>query len=142
MTRGPLIDDRLLISHLLAGPIAGDGVATTSLWYFRACRAAVLGAGGALSGPCRRLDTERQNAAIRQLLLLGDDVSLPDQRAVVPEMARLAERHTRLNLMNLEALAAAVLGGAEVLLSPPAARGVLPDVLTAERVSWRVVEPA
>jgi hypothetical protein len=54
-------------------------------------------------------------------------------------MARLAGRHPKLNLLNLEAAATASSAGAEVWLSPPAAAGVLPEVLDAEGVRWRVV---
>ena len=50
------------------------------------------------------------------------------------------QRHPELNLLNIEAASAARVLDARVLLSPRAAEGVLPDVLTVERVSWRVVE--
>jgi len=73
-------------------------------------------------------------------LALPADVSLPDPRALVPEMAALHQRHPGLNLLNTEAAAAAVLLDARVLLSPRAAAGILPSVLTAERVAWRTVE--
>lgn len=60
-----IVDDRLLIEELLAGlpksrPVA---VYTTSSWYYRACRAAVLGAGGHLSGPFHQLEMEEQETA-------------------------------------------------------------------------------
>jgi len=54
-------------------------------------------------------------------------------------MAELSERHPRLNVLNLEAAAAGAVLGATVLLSSQAARGVLPAVLEAEGISWRVV---
>ena len=55
-------------------------------------------------------------------------------------MATLARRHARLNLLNLEAVAAACWADATVWLSPESASGVLPDVLDAESVRWRVVD--
>lgn len=61
--------------------------------------------GGHLSGPFARVDADQLAAAIMSLLELRDDISLPDPRATAPEMARLAGRHPRLNLMNLEAVA-------------------------------------
>lgn len=54
-------------------------------------------------------------------------------------MAELSQRHPRLNLMNLEAVATGVVMDATLLLSVEAARGVLPDVLAAERGPWRTV---
>lgn len=113
---------------------------TTSYWYYRACRAAVVGAGGHLSGPFANLDELHQHAAIRSLLELPDDVGLPDPRATVPTMAELSERHPRLNLLNLEAAATGLTLDATVLLSVDASRGVLPDVLDAEHIAWRAVE--
>lgn len=137
-----VLDDRLLIEELLAG-LRVDGCRhTTSYWYYRACRAAVAGAGGHLSGPFLGLDDAHQAAAIRSLLLLPDTIGLPDPRATVPVMAELSERHPRLNLVNLEAAAAGVVLDATVLLSVEASRGVLPQVLDAEDVGWSVVEVA
>ena len=111
---------------------------TTSLWYYRACRTAVSGGAGQLSGPFARLAEHHQAAAIRRLLTLPDDVALPDPRRVVPVMAELSERHPQLRLLNLEATATALIADAEVLLSPAAARGVLPAVLDAEGRTWSV----
>ncbi len=115
------------------------GLSTTAYWYYRACRAAVIGAGGHLSGPFARVEGEQQAAAIVSLLELRDDILLPDARTTVPEMARLARRHPKLNLMNLEAAAVGRLLGATVWLSRESTQGVLPAVLDDERVRWRTV---
>jgi hypothetical protein len=135
-----VLDDRLLIEELLAGVDVKGHRHTTSYWYCRACRAAVGGAGGHLSGPFLGLDAAHQAAAIRSLLVLPEAIGLPDPRSTVPVMAELSERHPRLNLLNLEAAAAGRLLEATVLLSTEASRGALPDVLDAENISWRVVE--
>ena len=74
------------------------------------------------------------------MLRLPDDVRLPDPRLLVPEMVTVHQRHPHLNLMNLEATAAARVLDARVLLSPRAAAGILPEVLTAENISWRVID--
>ena len=74
------------------------------------------------------------------MLTLPDDVLLPDPRLLVPEMVAVHQRHPHLNLMNLEATAAARLLEARVLLSERAAAGILPEVLTLERIPWRIVE--
>jgi len=135
-----VLDDRLLIEHLLVGLIGTGGLHTTAYWYHRACRAAVAGAGGHLSGPFANLGRVHQRAAIRSLLALPDDVGLPDPRSTVPIMAELSERHPKLNLLNLEAAAAGLVLDATVLLSVEATRGILPRVLDAEHVPWRTVD--
>lgn len=136
-----VLDDRLLVEELLVGipRRRAEELYTTTYWYYRACRAAVLGAGGHLSGPFERVDAERQGTAIVNLLELRDDIALPDARSTVPEMSRLAGRHPRLNVMNLEAAALGRLLSATVWLSRESARGVLPTVLDHERVRWRTV---
>ena len=136
-----LLDDRLLIEELLVG-LRGTTPATlctTSLWYYRACRAAMAGAGGHLSGPFASLDVAHQERAILSLLRLRDDIELPDSRIVVPAMAEIAQRHPRLNVLNLEAVAVASTSGATVWLSNETAAGVLSEVLDAEQIRWRPV---
>ena len=137
-----VLDDRLLIEELLVG-LRRRGrrneFHTTMYWYYRACRAAIAGSGGHLSGPFERLPTEQQDAAVLSLLELRDDITLADALGTVPMMARLARAHPRLNVMNLEAVAAAHVLGATVWLSDRAARGVLPEVLDDEGIQWRTI---
>lgn len=135
-----ILDDRLLIEVLLGGVDVRGERSTTAYWYYRACRAAVAGAGGHLSGPFAGLNAPHQQAAIGSLLVLPESIGLPDPRVTVPLMADLSERHPRLNLLNLEAAAAALAADATVLLSLPAAQGVLPDILDAEHVRWRSLD--
>lgn len=137
-----LLDDRLLIEELLAGiprTAADVWLSTTSYWYYRACRAATVGAGGHLSGPFERLQRAQQARAILSLLELTDDIALPDPRATVPVMADLSTRHTRLNLLNLEAVAAARTLSATVWLSEQSTAGILPFTLDAEGIPWQTV---
>ncbi len=138
-----LLDDRLLIEELLVGLDLGrrrGDLYTTSYWYYRACRAAVVGAGGHLSGPFERLQREEQESAILSLLELRDDIGLPDPRITVPAMAGLARRHAQLNLLNLEVVATALTLRADVFLSTKASSGVLPRVFESERVPWRTMD--
>lgn len=86
------------------------------------------------------MDPSQQNAAIRSLLVLRDDIGLPDARATVPAMAELSERHPRLNQLNLEAAASARVLDATVLMSPQSAKGVLPTMLDAEGIGWETVD--
>jgi hypothetical protein len=135
-----ILDDRLLIEELLVGLDEEGERHTTTYWYYRACRAAIAGAGGHLSGPFLGLDAPHQATAIRSLLSLPDIIGLPDARITVPMMAELSGRHPRLNLMNLEAAATGLVLNATMLLSIEAARGVLPEILDAENIRWRTVE--
>ena len=79
-----VLDDRLLIDEILVGLDVKGHRHTTSYWYYRACRAAVGGAGGHLSGPFLGLDPSHQSAAIRSLLVLPETIGLPDPRSTVP----------------------------------------------------------
>ena len=134
-----LLDDRLLIEELLVGLPAAHGASlyTTPYWYYRACRAAVLGAGGQLSGPFRQLGRGEQEIAVASLLELRLGIGLPDSRLIVPAMVAVARRHPRLNLLNLEVVATAQVLMATVWLSLQAAEGILPGVLDVESVPWR-----
>jgi hypothetical protein len=136
-----LIDDRLLVAHLLGAwrPRRRTALHTTTYWYYRASRAAVAGGAGQLSGPFAALGPDEQAAAIRAMLALPEDIGLPDQRTLVPRMVDLHLRHRALNLLNLEAAATALLLGARVLLSTRASSGVLPGVLEAEGLNWDLV---
>lgn len=145
MARPPrvILDDRLLIEELLVGLPRGRRrveLHTTTYWYYRACRAAAVGAGGHLSGPFEQLPAAQQERAILSLLELRDDIGLPEPRAAVPAMVDIASRHARLNLLNLEAVAMARLLRGTLWLSPQSAAGVLPAVLDAEKISWITVE--
>jgi hypothetical protein len=135
-----VLDDRLLIEELLVGlPKRRGALHTTTYWYYRACRAAVLSAGGHLSGPFDRLDRGQQEAAIASLLDLREDITLPEPRLMVPAMLDIAGRHPRLNLLNLEAVAIGLLLRATLWLSPETASGVLPDALDREHIAWRAL---
>ena len=135
-----VLDDRLLIEELLVGSRRpGVQLHTTAYWYYRACRAAVLGAGGHLSGPFRELEPQDQERTISAMLQLPNDIGLPDTRQLVPLMVEIAGRHPKLNLLNLEAVAAARALAATIWLSPEAANGVLPAVLDGELLTWEIV---
>lgn len=137
-----LLDDRLLIEDLLGGLTyrRTTKLSTTTYWYYRACRAAVAGAGGHLSGPFGQLNPQLQQRTIAALLQLRTEISLSEPRTVVPIMAEVALRHPKLNLLNLEAVAVASLDSSTVWLSVESAEGLLPSILDAEGITWTVVE--
>lgn len=99
-----------------------------------------MGGAGKLSGPFAALDPERQAVAIERMLVLPEEYELPDPRPLVPEMVGIARRHPKLNVLNTEAAAAARMLDALVVLSPDAARGLLPGVLDAEGVGWATAD--
>lgn len=132
-----VLDDRLLIEELLVGLGQSEfNFHTTTYWYYRACRAAVVGAGGHLSGPFRELPPLEQQRAIASILQLPEDIGLPESRRVVPVMVDVAGRNPKLNLLNLEAVATARFLNATTWLSPESAKGILPSVLDSESLSW------
>jgi hypothetical protein len=141
-TSRSLIDDRLLIARLVGERVKLPrvGLVTTTYWYYRACRAAVVGGSGQLSGPFARLGADEQAAAIGAMLVLPEDIGLPDPRLLVPEMVRVHQRHPQLNVMNVEAVAAAGMLEARVLLSSRGSEGMLPHVLDAEGLAWKIVK--
>ena len=108
--------------------------------YFRACRAAVVGVAGHLLGPFERLDRDRRDAALEQMLTLPDDVGLPDSGQLVPVMVGVHRRHPNLSLLNIEAVAAALMLGANMVLSPPTASGQLAAVLPIENIAFQTVD--
>jgi hypothetical protein len=127
-----LIDDRAL-SELLRSERSIDGpVYTTGLWYVRLCQAILGNNGptkGQLSGPIASLPEPAQRAAIRSLLALPESIGLVSLRDLAPTIAELRTRH-QLNLLSIEALAAAKVLNARVLLTTPSPR--LEAALTAE----------
>jgi hypothetical protein len=135
-----VIDDRLLIEELLVGIDRNEAtIHTTMYWYYRACRAAVAGAGGHLSGPFGDVPQAQQKRAIASMLQLSVNIGLPEARQTVPRMVEVATRHPQLNLLNLEAVAAASTLEAIIWLSPAGASGVLPRVLDLESIPWETV---
>jgi hypothetical protein len=73
------------------------------------------------------------------MLALPGDVGLPEPRLIVPVMVDVQGRHPSLNLVNTEAVAAALLLEAKMVLSPPTARGQLEAVLPIERIVFQTV---
>jgi hypothetical protein len=128
-----LLDDQLL-GRVLRGddpPRPGVEVYTTGYWYVRLCQA-VLGASeraGVLSGPFASLPDDARTRAVEALLTLPASIGLLSLRELGPLIGQLRARHD-LNILAMEALAAASRLEAEVFLSAPSPR--LLDALEAE----------
>lgn len=128
-----LVDDQLLSAVLrgAAPPAPDTEVFTTGYWYVRLCQA-VLGASdrtGVLSGPFAALPSAARERATRSLLELPDSIGLLSLRVLAPTIGRLRQRH-ELNILGMEALAAATQLQADVYLSAASPR--LEAALTAE----------
>jgi len=128
-----LVDDRVL-SGLLRGeppPLPEEPVYTTGCWYVRLCQATLSSTvSGTLSGTFAELPPRLLPGALFSLLELPDEIGLLSLRTLAPLIGQLRTRHRRLNLLSVEALAAALYLHADVYLltsSPP-----LQEALAAE----------
>lgn len=115
-----LVDDHILLRMLLGEEpreLRPDGgiVATTGLWYHRLCRA--LADQAVVGSMSRRLgDVSPEVAAdvIATVIELPSSIELVSLRALGWPMGELIRDGTRLNLLSLEALAAARFLDAEI----------------------------
>lgn len=135
-----LIDDQLL-GQVLRGrtprSLAAKNLYTTGCWYVRLCQA-VLGAhqrSGMLSGPFAELSPDLRDRALSAVLDLPDDIGLVSLRQLGPTIAQLRKHH-QLNILGIEALAAASQLGAHVFLSAPSPK--LESALKLENLKVKV----
>jgi hypothetical protein len=118
-----LIDDQHLSSVLRgnrARPLRSAALYTTGYWYVRLCQA-VLGAAarpGVLSGPFVDLPGDLSERATAAVLGLPDVIGLISLRELGPVIGQLRRGHN-LNVLGMEALAAATQLEATVFLSAP-----------------------
>lgn len=118
-----ILDDHLLLRHLLGDEPSslrptGATIATTGLWYHRLCRAladdAVI---GSMSRRLGAVEAEVAADVIGAVIELPDTIELVSLRSLGWSMGRLVQRGARLNLLSLEALAAAAHLAAEICLA-------------------------
>ena len=118
-----VVDDHLLLRMLLDDEPqelrpSGGRVFTTGLWYHRLCRSvgdrSVV---GVFSRAIGRADPSLAAAAIEAVTRLPDSIDLLSLRELAWPMARLIDDGVRLNLLSLEALAAAEHLGTELCLA-------------------------
>ena len=115
-----LLDDHLL-RDWLAGPdaalkraVARSGVATTNLWYARLCKSTAGHGGGALLGAWSGKERE---VVIAGLIALPESISVVPMTDLAWRMGQLVHDHVGLSTLGSEAVAAAELLGARVLVS-------------------------
>jgi len=135
-----LIDDQLLSSLLRGGelPVQAGPVFTTGCWYVRLCQAVMKASQrtGVLSEPFSSQPPPLRQQAVSRLLELPQHIGLVSLRTLAPLIGDLRQRH-RLNLLSVEALAAAVHLGADVFLACGSPR--LQDALHAEGLRFEVL---
>ncbi len=128
-----LVDDQLLSVRLRTGiqPRSGEELYSTGCWYVRLCQAALgaTGRDGVLSSPFESLPAPIRQQALHAVLELPDDVGVLSLRLLGPLIGQLRRRH-QLNILSIEALAAALYLEADVYLSAPSPR--LEEALGAE----------
>jgi len=118
-----VVDDHLLLAVLLGRePTAlrrGDArIATTGLWYHRLCRAVNDSTvAGSMSRRLSGLAPAAALAAIASVVRLPADIEMVSLRTLGWPMAELLSGGLRLNLLSLEAIAAARVLDAEMCLA-------------------------
>ncbi len=117
-----LLDDHLLLRVLLGAddidpPLVGP-FATTGLWYHRLGRALLASPVlGALSRRLGDVDEEISAGVVAAVTALPEHIDLVSLRSLAGPMATLVAEGTRLNLLSLEAIAAARHLGATIHLA-------------------------
>ncbi len=135
-----LVDDQL-VGSILRGASPPDPraeVYTTGYWYVRLCQAVLASStrAGSLSGPFLGLPAGTRERAIGALLELPASIGLLSLRNLGPTIGRQRSHH-RLNILGMEALAAATVLEADVYLSAPSPK--LQAALQAEGRTVTVV---
>jgi hypothetical protein len=115
-----LVDDQHL-GAMLRGDAPPDHDArtfTTGYWYVRLCQAVFTATSqpGRLSGPFLDLPEPTRSRAIDALVVLPESIGLLSLRDLGPSLGRLRGRY-KLNILGMEALAAAIHLDAAVQLS-------------------------
>jgi hypothetical protein len=135
-----LIDDQIL-GQVLRGRtpkgLASKQLFTTGYWYVRLCQA-VLSANdrvGKLSGPFAELPPDLRHTALKTLLELPEEIGLVSLRELGPVIAQLRNQH-HLNILSIEALAAAKVLQAQVFLSVPSP--MLEEAMKAAKLKVKV----
>jgi len=118
-----LVDDHLLLRLLLDDEPpdlrpAGTSIATTGLWYHRLCRAlADRAVVGSMSKRLGDVDDEVAAGVVASVIELPETIDLVSLRVLGWPMAELVHAGARLNLLSLEALAAARHLSADICLA-------------------------
>ncbi len=138
-----LVDDHVLLRVLLDNEPsdlrdAGSRIYTTGLWYHRLCRAvAKPGVVGIFTRMLGNVEDSVATGAIRAVTMLPQSIGLTSMRELAWVMAGVLKDHPTLNLMSLEALAAAEYLDAELCLAAHDLNPPLLSAATARSVPYR-----
>lgn len=142
-----LLDDRLLGRALTdtlteddLDAIDDDWIGTTGCWYYRLCQAVRSPqVQGRLGAPFTNIpDGELRRRSLDLLAVLPEEIHIAPLRTLAPLMAELLQRHP-LNLIALEALAAAHRPGTVVVLDRSNVNPRLTDACRSEGIEVRLV---
>lgn len=119
----------------------GGPIFTTGYWYVRLCIAIGRRTAGQLSGPVLSLPPQQRQRAVSAVLKLPPDIGLLSLRRLGPVIAELSRRHRPMNTLTREALAAAVMLGADVLMAERNQNHVLEAGVVQEGLQVELVVP-
>lgn len=142
-----MVDDHLLLRLLVDDEPPdlrphGGRVATTGLWYHRLCRAlADPTITGTISRSLGDVDARLAAATVGAVADLPETIVLTSMRSLAWPMGQLIADGARLNLMSLEALAAARHLDAEICLAVADENPPLVAASRAHDVPVRLIAP-
>jgi hypothetical protein len=136
-----LIDDQILSQVLRKRTprvLASKTLFTTGYWYVRLCQAVLKAQDrtGVLSRPFAQLPPHLRDRAIKAVLDLPGEIGIVSLRELGPSIARLRQDH-QLNILTIEALAAAIHLDAQVFISAPSP--LLENALFQQTLIVRIV---
>lgn len=117
-----VVDDHLLVavlagrSDVVGESLSNERVFTTGCWFYRLARAAGASSTGTLTHRLEQLPAPAQRAVRQRLDDLPSNIGLLSLRVLVPVMQSLRVQRP-LNMLNAEALAAAVVLDAPLVVS-------------------------
>ena len=141
-----VVDDHLLLAVLLgreptALRLRDSRIATTGLWYHRLCRAVTDSTVvGSMSRRLSGLAPAGASAVIASVVRLPADIEMVSLRTLGWPMAQLLSGGLRLNLLSLEAIAAARAIDAEICLAEADRNEALMDAACTLGLNVRTVE--
>jgi hypothetical protein len=137
-----LIDDQLLSQVLRKRTpriLSSKTLYTSGYWYVRLCQAALNAQHrmGVLSRPFAELPIPLRDRVINTVLELPDEIGLVSLRELGPAIARLRHDH-QLNILSIEALAAAIHLDAHVYISAPSP--LLESALSQQHIKVKILQ--
>lgn len=136
-----LIDDQILSQVLRKRTpriLASKTLYTTGYWYVRLCQAVMNAQDrtGVVSRPFADLPTPLRDRAIKTVLELPSEIGIVSLRELGPSIARLRHDH-QLNVLTIEALAAAIFLDAHVYISTPSS--LLETALAQHKIKAKIL---